>query len=131
MTMLCDYCQQPAQLVSGEAIYPHRPDLHHLRFWQCVPCDAWVGCHKGTERPLGRLANVELRTAKIAAHVAFDQLWKRTTPAGSFSRTGAYKWLAEQMGIEVEQCHIGMFDAQQCQRVVEVCEQATTTKGDR
>lgn len=121
MTILCDYCQQPAQLVNGEAIYPHRPDLYHLRFWQCVPCGAWVGCHKGTKRPLGRLANAELRTAKIAAHVAFDQLWKRTTPAGCYSRTGAYKWLAGQLGITVERCHIGMFNVAQCERVVEVC----------
>lgn len=118
----CDYCQRPVQLVSGEVVYPHRPDLYHLRFWQCAPCDVWVGCHRGTERPLGRLANAELRAAKIAAHVAFDELWKRTTPAGSYSRTGAYRWLAEQLGIEVERCHIGMFDVEQCQRVVEICE---------
>lgn len=25
---------EPAQLVSGEVIYPHRPDLHWLRFWK-------------------------------------------------------------------------------------------------
>lgn len=127
--IICDYCQQPAQLVTGETVYPHRPDLHYLRFWQCLPCDAWVGCHKGTKRPLGRLANAELRAAKMAAHAAFDELWRRTTPAGSFDRNGAYAWLAEQLGIERADCHIGMFDVEQCKRVVEICT-ATTTKGD-
>lgn len=125
----CDYCQHSAQLVGGEAVYPRRPDLHHLRFWRCMPCDAWVGCHKGTERPLGRLANAQLRTAKVTAHVAFDELWKRTTPAGSYSRTGAYRWLAERLGIEVEGCHIGMFDVKTCQRVVEICKRSLGMTG--
>ena len=42
----CDYCQKPAELVTGATIYPHRNDLAHLRFWRCVPCEAYVGCHK-------------------------------------------------------------------------------------
>lgn len=42
----CDYCGNDAMLVSGRAIYPHRPDLFRLNFWQCAPCDAYVGCHK-------------------------------------------------------------------------------------
>ena len=27
MTITCPYCQQPAALVAGDVIYPHRPDL--------------------------------------------------------------------------------------------------------
>jgi hypothetical protein len=38
------------------------------------------------------------------------------------SRRGAYRWLAEQMGITGDDCHIGMFDVAQCRRVVEICE---------
>lgn len=66
----CDYCGDAAKLVTGKAIYPHRPDLFRLHFWQCEPCGAYVGCHKkeggngdGT-KPLGRIANAELRAAK-------------------------------------------------------------------
>lgn len=117
----CDYCNNDAQLVGGDTIYPHRPDLHHLHFWQCAPCDAYCGCHKGTTQPLGRLANAELRQAKQEVHVAFDELWKRTTPAGTFDRNGAYEWLAAQLGIKRKDCHIGMMDLETCQRVVEVC----------
>lgn len=119
--MICDYCNNEAELVSGETIYPHRPDLYHLNIYHCAPCDAWVGCHRGTTKPLGRLANAELRQAKMEAHAAFDQLWKRTTPAGTFDRKGAYKWLAEQLGISRDDCHIGTFDVEQCRKVVEVC----------
>jgi len=115
----CPYCNQPAALVAGVAIYPYRPDLAHLSFWQCAPCGARVGCHKGTTQPLGRLANAELRLAKQQAHAAFDPLWR--TPAFGETRNSAYNWLADRLGIPRADCHIGMFDVEQCRRVVEVC----------
>ena len=108
-------------------IYPHRLDLAEKRFWQCAPCGAWVGCHQNSERyaPLGRLANAEMRAAKIAAHAAFDPIWhakRREDGIGNGeARDLAYKWLVEQMGISRSKCHIGMFDVEQCRRVVEIC----------
>src|SRR5436309_3529676 len=39
----CPYCGHFARLVGGDVIYPHRPDLSELWFWQCAPCDAHVG----------------------------------------------------------------------------------------
>ena len=75
-TVTCPYCNNPAVLVGGDVIYPHRPDLYEKKFWQCDPCDAYVGCHRpgvgygdGT-RPLGRLANAELREAKKNVHTS-------------------------------------------------------------
>jgi hypothetical protein len=116
----CDYCDRVAELVTGAAIYPHRPDLFGRRFWRCAPCGAWTGCHEpgkgqgdGT-KPLGRLANAELRRAKQAAHAAFDPLWK----SRSMSRHEAYRWLAGELGISFENCHIGMFDVDGCRAVV-------------
>jgi hypothetical protein len=98
--------------------------LAHLRFWQCAPCDAYVGCHSGTTNPLGRLANAELRQAKIAAHAAFDPLWKfHTFKDGhqSMTRNAAYQWLADQLGIPRADCHIGMFDVDRCRLVIALC----------
>jgi hypothetical protein len=126
--VICPYCDQPAWLVPGIVIYPRRPDLAHKQFWRCKPCDAWVGCHPGTERPLGRLANAELRAAKQAAHAAFDPMWKakmrRDGCSKGRARGAGYKWLAEQLGIEKKRCHIGMFDVDHCRRVVQICETA-------
>lgn len=113
----CPYCQRPARLVLGSVVYPHRKDLQGKRFWACMACDAYVGCHQGSTTPFGRLANAELRRAKQAAHVAFDALWK----SGKFSRREAYQWLATQLGVTSEECHIGKFDLKQCKRVVAVC----------
>lgn len=120
----CPYCSSEAKLVGGDVIYPHRSDLQAKRFWLCAPCDAYVGCHGDTTQPFGRLADRELRQAKMDAHAAFDRIWrardKRNRPQ---TRREAYAWLAKQLGIEREQCHIGMFDVQTCQRVVEVCKE--------
>ena len=113
----CDYCGGEAKLVTGRAIYPHRPDLFAKHFYQCDPCGAYVGCHPGTTNALGRLANADLRAAKSSAHAAFDPLWRE----GSMTRKQAYAWLADQLGTQRTECHIGMFDLQTCQRVVEIC----------
>lgn len=116
--ILCPYCTQPAALVTGVTIYPHRSDLYDKQFYLCVPCHSWVGCHPGTEQPLGRLANAELRAAKIAAHAAFDPLWRGV---GTRKRSEAYRWLADRLGIVWKECHIGQMDVEQCRRVVEIC----------
>lgn len=108
----CPYCQQPASLVGGRAIYPHRPDLYGKRFYQCVPCGAWVGCHDGTQRALGRLANAELRRAKQSVHAAFDPHWRGVKK--KHARFRAYRRLARELGIPMEECHVGMFDVERC-----------------
>ena len=119
--MKCSYCGEGAKLVTGYEIYPHRPDLANLKVWSCAPCGAWVGTHKNSpdHKPLGRLANAELRKAKMAAHAVFDPLWK----SGRMSRREAYSMLAQRMGISKEQAHIGMFDVDQCKAVVDLFSQ--------
>lgn len=116
----CDYCNTATRLAKGNEIYPHRPDLASLNFYLCDSCGAYVGCHKNGDgkRPLGRVANAELRKAKSKAHAAFDPLWK----SGGMTRGAAYTALAKSMGIYKEQCHIGMFDIEQCEYVVAWCE---------
>lgn len=121
MTIKCQYCERPARLVFGRDVYPNRHDLSMLPFWSCAPCGAWVGCHKGTKKPLGRLADAGLRKAKIAAHAAFDPLWK----SGRMKRKDAYSWLADSLRIDVESCHIGMFDLEACMNTVKACSDET------
>lgn len=113
----CDYCGSAAERVGGDAIYPHRPDLHHKQFYLCRPCWAYVGCHASNGQPFGRLADARLRAAKIKAHAAFDAIWK----SGEKSRGGAYAWLSEAIGLPKDQCHIGMMDLEGCSAVVDAC----------
>lgn len=118
--VVCPYCDRPARLVTGSVIYPHRLDLIDLKFWQCEPCDAYVGCHRagngqgdGT-KPMGRLANAELRRWRNAAHTAFDPLWR----SRRMRRREAYGWLAKRLGVSVDNCHIGEFDVDGCKAVI-------------
>lgn len=117
--IVCDYCGRPAEKTLGRAIYPHRADLYSKVFYRCRPCDAYVGCHKDG-KPLGRLANRELRRWKSEAHAVFDPLWK----SGNMDRHRAYAWLAEKLGLPREKTHIGMFDIDMCKKVIEVMNDA-------
>ncbi|MGD9567560.1 MAG: DUF3268 family zinc-finger domain-containing protein [Sedimentibacter sp.] len=111
--MFCPYCGQQAKYVDSKVVYGRSYGMIYL----CQPCDAYVGVHKGTNEPLGRLANKELRYWKMAAHEAFDPIWKTK----KMKRNNAYKWLAEQLRLSPEETHIGMFDITMCKIVIEIC----------
>jgi hypothetical protein len=122
---VCEYCGALAERVTGAEIYAHRKDLGHKIFWRCVPCKAWVGCHLGSDRPLGRLANEELRNWKRAAHDAFDPLWRtvgNNKKRQREAKSRAYAALARELGIPREEAHIGMFDIDLCRRTVAIIE---------
>tara|TARA_R110000824_G_scaffold401790_1_gene616419 strand:- start:4675 stop:5064 length:390 start_codon:yes stop_codon:yes gene_type:complete len=125
MSVVCIECSGKAELVTGKVIYPHRRDLHLKKFYLCV-CGAHVGCHDGTENALGAPCKAVTRQARMAAHAAFDPLWKAKIKRDGCSKNKArgagYKWLAGQMGIEPRKCHIGMMDKIQARLVVKICE---------
>jgi len=114
--MLCPYCGRPVTCVRSAAIYgPGHPDYGWM--WLCKPCWAYVGCHRDTKKPLGRIADAKLRKAKCAAHSAFDPIWR----SKEMKRKDAYRWLAGELNIESGKCHIGMFDVELCERVIAAC----------
>lgn len=112
-TVICDYCGTAAELVDSKVIYGRSYGMAYL----CPKCGAYVGCHAGTTRPLGRLADAKLREWKKRAHAAFDPIWQSNT----LTRRQAYSWLAGKMGLPVEQTHIGYFNVAQCKEVVRLC----------
>lgn len=117
----CSYCGNKSELVDSERVYGRSYGMMYLCANYPV-CDAYVGCHPGTDKPLGRLANAELREWKKKAHAAFDPLWRnRVQGRQQMKRSEAYAWLAKELGLERERTHIGMFDVLQCKQVVELC----------
>jgi len=114
INITCPYCGQRAKYVDSKIVYGKSYGMIYL----CSDCDAYVGVHKGTDKPLGRLADKELRYWKMAAHEAFDPIWKTKR----MKRNQAYKWLAERMGLSPKETHIGMFDVSQCKKVIKICE---------
>lgn len=129
MELKCPYCGAEAMLESSTVVY--KRDFGMIYICSNYPgCDAYVGVHKGTYKPLGRLADKELRYWKMKAHEYFDVLWKakaitrRKVKPGykrKHARSAAYKWLAKELGIKKKRCHIGNFDVETCQQVAEIC----------
>lgn len=114
----CHYDGGPVEIVSNAEIYGREYGYWPWAFL-CRTCRAYVGMHSFTAIPLGTLADAPTREARKRAKAAFNPLWESGAIA---SRTDAYTWLAEQLGIENhEECHIGWFDVATCNRVVAIC----------
>ena len=111
----CHYCDSTVNLVSGKEVYPHRSDLYNKSFYKCGGCKAYVGCHPDSTKPLGIVADKDLRILKSQTHDVFDYLWK----SRKMSRKEAYARLAKDLKIEVELCHVGLFDTEMCKKAIE------------
>lgn len=111
---VCEYCGATAVLRDSAVLYK---GTSYGPAWICEnypECDAYVGAHEDGNKPLGRLANAELRGWKQKAHAAFDPLWKD----GPLSRTEAYNWMADILGLTKEQAHIGELDLGMCKGLI-------------
>ena len=122
----CSYCHEWAQFLPTSAhLYQSAVEYGPVYFCDSGHEPAWVGCHKNTADPKGRLADKALRQAKLDVHRAFDPLWKRKMQRDgidqSTAKAAAYGWLGSQKGLSPDECHIGMFDIAQCARVVKIC----------
>ena len=134
---MCPYCNRPTQYVNSKIVYGKKSNYGMIYY--CKPCKAWVGVHPGTDIALGRLADSKLRKAKIAAHKAFDQIartnlinkvWPKYIPKLN-NRRKAYMWLAKQMNMTDEECHIGRFNILECKRVITICNRVLTIIEDQ
>lgn len=112
----CPYCDSEMFLVSASVVFPACKSGY---MWVCSRypyCDTYVSAHRGTDVPTGTPANTKLRRQRILLHRAFDQIWKTK----EMVRDEAYTWLASVLGLDVKDCHIGMFDEEQCLKAMEI-----------
>lgn len=118
MAPICPYCNSTAVLVNSTVVY----GCDYGMLWLCSnwpECDAYVSCHRGTNKPKGGLACAELRRLRIQAHEHFDKLWQ----SGEVTRKDAYEWLKTAMGlIATDDAHIAKFDARQCKQLIGLLE---------
>ena len=87
----------------------------HTQFgdrWNCSVKGCDVSCWSGhTSTP----ADIRTRKLRNQCHDVFDPLWKN----GGWSRETAYSKLAEFMQVSQKDCHIGYFNAEQCERATQ------------
>jgi ssDNA-binding Zn-finger/Zn-ribbon topoisomerase 1 len=102
-------------------------------------CSRWPDCdatHGATSEgePLGIPGDSATRHARKRAHLALDRLWQTAEtmyPNASdaksikrlqrLARVRSYEWLADQLGLTSEECHIGRFDMATCDAVAAIC----------
>jgi len=115
MEVKCPYCGRDAELVTGDDIYTTNA-FNHLYFWMCGPCAAYVGTHAGKKhKPMGTLAKADLRVLRRKAHAVFDSTWRET----NISRSKMCDRMSALMELPIGKCHIGMFNEEQCFKVIE------------
>ena len=99
MNLYCCGCNThvEARLTDGRGVYPHRPDLYKLPFWECPTCKNFVGCHHKTKNrtaPLGCIPTHEIKNARMHIHRLLDPIWKN----GIMKRSELYAHLSSEFG---------------------------------
>ena len=118
----CGNCQKKvrARLVHGDKVYPHRPDLYSLPFWECPTCENSVGTHHKSAdplKPLGVIATQEMKRARVTIHNLIDPIWHSRV----MTRTQVYKYISTRLGY---QYHTGELRSMtEANRVLEIVEQ--------
>ena len=113
--LICKYCGETTELVSSIEIYK---TIDFGKIYLCRKCNAYVGCHKGTTESMGSVANAEERKLRHIAHHWFDALWKNKFKK---SRYNAYSWLSLRMNLNKNITHMGLFDKEDCLKVIKIC----------
>ena len=73
----CPYCHANASLRPASVVYGLNRRSQGKFLYLCdrwPACDAYVSAHDRTHRPMGTLANGDLRHKRILAHRALEQL---------------------------------------------------------
>jgi hypothetical protein len=127
---VCVECGGRGKITPGNRLFPADSHRAAMVFFRC-DCGAFASCHPGTAIPCARPANGHTRYLRHKAHEAFDPLWmgygsgsgRTKGVATGKARKRAYRWLAQEMGLEIQDMHIGLLNADQCRRVIELCTQ--------
>lgn len=124
----CPYCHspallRPASLVHGKTNLSKESYLYVCSQWP--GCDSYVSAHKHNRRPMGTLANGNLRHKRILAHRALQRVQEKH----HMEKWAAYLWLQGKLGLSPSHTHIGMFSEQMCEQVIALCLQHSDSAG--
>ncbi len=116
----CPYCGAQATIRPSSVVHKEKA-IPNISLYVCSrypSCDSYVGVHKHNNKPMGTLANGQLRHKRIMAHKAFNTLWG----TGKMKKWQAYKWMQAKFNLSEEQAHIGLFSKYMCDELIKECE---------
>jgi hypothetical protein len=108
----CPYCEKEAPWCENKEKYGKNYGKSYMCYY-CKDCDSYVGCHENTRKPLGTMANKELRQWRMSVHEYIDPLWKE----GNIKRGSLYRILSEHLGYEY---HTGESDIETCKKILAI-----------
>lgn len=115
--MKCNYCNNDCLWVENKYIYGKNYGKSFM-IWLCEKCDAYVGCHNNTKKPLGTLANKELRLLrKRAKNIFINKLMGGNWSCDRKTKTKAYKILNNHFKKEF---HFGSSSISECKNVIKL-----------
>lgn len=114
----CPYCEGKGKLESNSIIYGKEYGNGKVYVCENFPeCDSYVGAYNDKKNtPKGTLADTDLREWRKKAHSYFDEIWKK----GKMSRSAAYKLMKEKMNLQEWDAHIGLFNMEKCEQIIEI-----------
>ena len=124
-TLKCPYCGSSVLYRSADGIY--KDNSKNVMLYVCSnypECDAYVRVHPGTNKPVGTMANQQLRVLREKTHKAFDKIHK----SGIMTKQEAYYWLANLIDAPLSEAHIGYLREYYCQKVLEESEKLLKAK---
>lgn len=110
--VICRYCDKKTKRLTSLEFYGKNYGTY---VYSCTPCDAYVGSHKHSKKPLGTVANNYLRELRRMTHRSIDGYWK----SKQMTRKDMYYQLSLFMGLPYRETHVGMFDEEQCKKIIE------------
>lgn len=116
----CPYCGANAVLKSAAKMFGKKAREPNRYLYVCANwpiCNSYVMAHMGDLQPMGTMANAELRHKRIMAHKALQAYQK----ASLTTKWASYIWLEGKLGLDQQRTHIGMFSAEECDRVIALC----------
>lgn len=112
----CDNCcSVNIKLIENKEIYGKNYGKWPFIYY-CFDCKSSVGCHPSTHIPLGRMADKETKQLRAELHLQFDKLWKMQF----FTRDKAYCWLARELNIDNNECHISWLNKIQLELGIDI-----------
>lgn len=113
--MRCPYCGSTVVYKSGKEMFKSCPE--GVNYYVCTnypECDTFIKTMPNSNKPIGTLANKELRMLRRDAHSYFNQLYL----SGAMSKEEAYLWLANTLGCPKREAHIGQLREYSCKLII-------------